>query len=123
MAPRKIAGVVGAVDPRRIALGARCRRYRMHLARPVHTLVAGLALAACAATASAQSVRGVLLDAVTTRPIAGARITLLDSLGGEAAAVSTDSVGRFLLASPAIGQFRMRIRRIGYEPATSGAIS
>ena len=95
----------------------------MHLARPVRSLLAGLALAACAATASAQSVRGVLLDAVTTRPIAGARITLLDSLGSDVAGVSTDSAGRFLLASPAVGQFRMSIRRIGYEPATSGAVS
>ncbi len=95
----------------------------MHLARSARPLIAGLGLLATVTTASAQSVRGVLLDAVTTRPVAGARIALLDSLGTDIAFVSTDSVGRFLLTSPRSGQFRMSIRRIGYEPATSGAIS
>jgi hypothetical protein len=37
--------------------------------------------------------------------------------------VVTDSAGRFLLTSPQPGQYRMQIRRIGYQPATSGEIS
>jgi hypothetical protein len=95
----------------------------MHLLRRSPLLLALVALATSVASASAQSVRGVLLDAITTRPIAQATVTLLDSLDASVATVMTDSVGRFLLTSPGNGQFRMRIRRIGYQPATSGAIS
>ena len=95
----------------------------MHLARSPRPLLAALALAASVAEVSAQSVRGVLLDAVTTRPIPHASIGLLDSLGADVASALTDSSGRFLLTSPQPGQYRMRIRRIGYEPATSGPIS
>lgn len=95
----------------------------MHLVRQSRIIIVSLVLAASASTASAQSVRGVLLDAITTRPIAQATVTLLDSLDGIVATVVTDSVGRFLIASPTTGQYRMRIRRIGYQPATSGAIS
>jgi hypothetical protein len=95
----------------------------MHLARRSRSLIPVLAIAAIAANASAQSVRGVLLDAVTTRPVAQARVSLLDSLGVDVASVVTDSSGRFLLASPEAGQYRMLIRRIGYQPATSGPVS
>ena len=95
----------------------------MHLARAAALLFTALALTAGERAASAQSVRGVLLDGITTRPVAQARIGLLDSLGTEVASVVTDSSGRFLLASPRPGQYRMSIRRIGYEPATTGAIS
>ena len=95
----------------------------MHLARSAGPLLAALMLAASARPAYAQSVRGVLLDAITTRPIFQARIGLVDSLGVEVASVMTDSSGRFLIASRTPGQYRMNIRRIGYERATSGAIS
>jgi hypothetical protein len=95
----------------------------MHLARRSRPLLAALALATSGAEAAAQSVRGVLLDAVTTRPIAQATITLLDSTSAAVASVVTDSSGRFLLISPDVGQYRMGIRRIGYQPATSGAIA
>src|SRR5688500_5355986 len=93
----------------------------MHLARCSRLVLPALVVAS-AATASAQSVRGVLLDAVTTRPIAEARVSLLDSLNVDVGSVVTDSSGRFLLTSPRPGQYRMHIRRIGYQPATSGAI-
>ena len=95
----------------------------MHLARSAGPFLAALLLAASAASAPAQSVRGVLLDAITTRPVSQARIGLIDSLGSEVAAIVTDSSGRFLISSPQPGQFKVRIRRIGYQPATSGAIA
>lgn len=95
----------------------------MHLARPAGSFFVALLIATAAMPVSAQSVRGVLLDGITTRPVSQARIGLIDSLGTEVASVVTDSAGRFLISSPQPGQFRMSIRRIGYERATSGAVA
>jgi len=68
-------------------------------------------------------VRGILLDSLTTRTVSQASVSLLDSAGAEIVSVLTDSSGRFFLTSPQSGKFRVRVRRIGYEPATSAAIS
>jgi len=85
-------------------------------ARPAALLVA---LPVWASVTHAQSVRGLLLDALTTRPIGEATVILLDSASAERSTIMTDSLGRFLITSPSPGGYRLQIRRIGYKAATS----
>ena len=71
------------------------------------------------ASASAQSIRGIVLDDATDEPIAGALVNLLDTSGARLGGVQTGTDGRFLLPLERPGTYRLATRRLGYGPATS----
>ena len=68
--------------------------------------------------ALAQSVRGVIADG-TARPIAGAVVSLLDSLGVSSARALTSDSGTYRLLAPRAGTYRLRTARIGFVPTIS----
>jgi hypothetical protein len=68
----------------------------------------------------AQSIKGIVVDASTVRPIADALVTLVDPVGQDIfPAARTDSAGGFVLHAGASGSYRVRVVRIGYQPLTS----
>jgi len=77
-------------------------------------LLAPLALAALSTT-GAQQVRGIVRDAATTAPLAGAVVTLIDSAGNRTGRTIADRDGRFALA-PGSRDARLHLIRIGYQP-------
>ena len=85
-----------------------------------------VALLLTATSASAQSVRGRVLDAGTVVGIPEVRVTLLNAAGDKVHEVITDANGRFALNAKEAGQYRIRTNHIGYtdvttEPITVGA--
>jgi len=93
-------------------------------ARPVGwTLVAALAVVtvASARPASAQAIRGVVLDDQTGAPVAGAAISLV--IGDSARrAIAADDAGRFLMPLPGGGRYALEVVRLGYKTARSQEI-
>jgi len=77
-----------------------------------------LAAALVASTASAQSVRGRLLDE-GGRPVPGAFVSLVDSAGTRVARGLSEEDGRYALRAATPGAYRVRAERIGH--ATSGS--
>lgn len=71
--------------------------------------------------ATAQAVRGHLLDQDTQAPIPFATVELLvgEDGGKVRARVLSDSTGLFLLVTSDSGRFRLRAERIGYQGVTS----
>ena len=62
---------------------------------------------------------GEILDAATGKPVPLARVTLLGSTPASATRESTSDIrGRFTFPALITGTFRVRVRRIGYEPYT-----
>lgn len=84
-------------------------------------VVAGLVLPA---TLRAQRVSVELRDAADHSPIAGALVSLVDSTGARTLAEAlSDASGRRELPAPTAGTYRVRVRRIGYEPYLSAAVA
>lgn len=77
-----------------------------------------------AAPLTAQTIRGVVVDDSTKRPIEGAAVTLLDDKGVDLLrpAVRTDTAGRFVLHAGKQDTYRVKAIRIGYQPVMSGTI-
>lgn len=67
-----------------------------------------------AAIASAQTVRGVVLDAATRVPIAGTVIQLQPAGESRPRRVTADSSGAFSLSMPAAGLYTLTATRLGY---------
>lgn len=63
----------------------------------------------------AQVVRGTVVDAADV-PVPGAVVALVDPAGAVAARALTDEEGRYRVAAPAAGTYRVRTLRIGYRP-------
>jgi len=80
------------------------------------------ALTHSAAAASAQSVRGVVVDG-TEKPVPGVVVQLLDSASAINARALTNERGEFRVGATAPGSYRLRTLRIGYRPETSPALS
>lgn len=78
-----------------------------------------LLLAATAADASAQVVRGRLLDEATRSPVGGAFVTLRGPDGAAVRSTLAGDDGWFQLAAPAPGEYRVRVERLGYQTYTS----
>jgi len=75
---------------------------------------AGVLLALAAGTAAAQrtgTIRGVVREANSQRPIAGAQVVIDNTQLG----VVTDQQGRFELVNVPVGSVRVRVRMIGYS--------
>src|SRR5262245_19227139 len=82
---------------------------------------AGLAfLMATAETASAQTVRGQVLDVGTGQPIAGVRVTLINAAGAKVAESISTTAGRFSFLSKTPGDHKIATNHIGYSPVTTG---
>jgi hypothetical protein len=86
-------------------------------------LTAGALFVGAAAPAAAQIIHGKLLADGVNLPIDGATVQLLDSRGNELdRVVETNAKGSFAMrVNP--GVYRLRIRRIGYNPLTTAVIN
>ena len=69
----------------------------------------------------AQSLRLHVTEATSGLPVAGGIADVLDSLGAVVAQGVLSADGRRLLALPGPGRYRVRVRRIGYEPFVTNA--
>ncbi len=67
---------------------------------------------------AAQAVRGALVEADGS-PVPGAMVLLLDAGGAVKGRVLTDASGRWQLAAPAAGTYRVRAERLGFEATVS----
>jgi hypothetical protein len=74
------------------------------------------------ATASGQALRINLIDSATAAPLRGALVALLDAEGRAVTEVLTSQNGFGNFSAPA-GTYRLRVRRVGYQPYTSGQVT
>ena len=65
--------------------------------------------------ASAQVVRGRIVDALDGEPVSGAWVLLLDSAERAHSRSLTDALGRFVVRADSAGSFRLRALVVGYE--------
>jgi hypothetical protein len=77
------------------------------------------AMVAGASPASAQSLRGAVVDSISGRPVAGARVLVVTSTGTTVAGAVTAADGRFSFQLPADGTYRIRATGIGYSPSVT----
>ena len=68
-------------------------------------------------------VDGVVRDDDTGRPIADARIELVDSWGDVKRARITDSLGNFRMPMRRLGVYRLRVRARGFAPVTATLVT
>lgn len=83
------------------------------------TLAAVLLLVLASVPLAAQSIRGVLVEEGTGRPIAAVVVVLLDGAQKTVHGTMTDGEGSFVLRAPAPGVYTLRADRIGYESTTT----
>jgi hypothetical protein len=69
--------------------------------------------------ASAQGIRGVVLDAETGLPVGAAAVALLDAREAPVGRVLSDTAGGFSLPVRQSGRYHLRAERIGYATVTS----
>ncbi|MBX6333292.1 MAG: TonB-dependent receptor, partial [Gemmatimonadaceae bacterium] len=67
---------------------------------------------------AARTLRGVVTDAVTHAPVAGATITI----GGTTLGAVSDSAGRYQIANAPSGRRLVTVRRLGLTPVTRSAV-
>ncbi|MGH7678314.1 MAG: carboxypeptidase regulatory-like domain-containing protein [Gemmatimonadaceae bacterium] len=72
--------------------------------------------------ASAQQVRGRLLDLENDRPIPSGLLTLLAADGSMVVAAVSDADGNWRLKAPGPGTYYVAARRLGYRPWVSAAV-
>ena len=76
-----------------------------------------VAVLAITTGASAQSVRGTVVERGTGAPLGGIVVQLLDSAGAPASRTITSSEGHYRLTAPRAGSYSLRVLRIGYRPS------
>ena len=105
-------------------------RHSVHLVTAVFvTCLAGRALSAQSQSATL-TVRGVVTDAASSLPLAGAQLTLAAAEAGAvfgpqgssptlllSRTTAADSVGAYVFHAVPTARYRLLVRRIGYEPA------
>ena len=69
-------------------------------------------------SASAQRLRGRLLDVESTEPLAAGLVSLLTTAGTSLLTAVTDVEGHWVLEVPAPGSYYVTAKRIGYQPKT-----
>lgn len=82
-------------------------------------LLTALAHALIAAPAAGQSLRGVVVDADSLRPLGGTLVLVLDTAGARVSTAETDDRGRFLFRLPDPGSYKLATVRLDYGPASS----
>jgi hypothetical protein len=63
----------------------------------------------------AQLVRGELIDSVAGSPVAAAIVSLVDASGEEHVRLLTDAMGQFRVRAPSAGEYRLRVRIVGFD--------
>ena len=86
------------------------------------TFAAVIGLAIQSGTASAQILRGHLLDGRSGRPISAGALLLLDTAGAAVAQVIAGDSGRFVIQHKA-GLYRLRAEALGYQTALSDTVT
>jgi hypothetical protein len=84
---------------------------------------AALPLLALAAPASAQVVRGKVLDAATGEAVPRAEVSAVTVEGRGAGGARTGADGSFTLELRAAGTFRLRAERTGYQPSVTDTVA
>lgn len=79
-----------------------------------HLSMALLVLGTSASGAAAQAVSGVVVDEQSRTAVAGAEVELLPERQRDGALARTDSTGRFVLAAPRAGTYRLQVRHAAY---------
>lgn len=93
--------------------------HRTKLMLPIRLLLAPVSLLLLAIPATAQTVRGVVVDEAA-RPVQGMLVKLVAPADGAAAGGAlTDAEGRFSLAAPGPGRYTVRAERVGYAPGAA----
>lgn len=95
----------------------------MTIARATHAAFFLVLAVLWAGSASAQSVRGRILDAETGQGIPGVKVTLIQGDRKRIAEVLTNSTGAFALGATATGQHRLQTSHIGYASVTTDAFT
>jgi hypothetical protein len=88
----------------------------------IRRILLPLLLLACALPASAQTVRGHVIERESQRPIAGAFVVLLDASGARVGATLSGAAGEYEHRAPRAGAYRLRVERIGAQTVTSPVI-
>src|SRR5687768_15390810 len=86
-------------------------------------LAISLLLCGMTASARAQSIRGIITDSTTSRPIAGVRVVLVRPPNTQLAVAVTDSTGAYVVASSVVERVRLDVQRVGYNPLLSEPIA
>ncbi|HJU88489.1 MAG TPA: carboxypeptidase-like regulatory domain-containing protein [Gemmatimonadaceae bacterium] len=73
--------------------------------------------------ASAQIVRGRVLETSSRSPVGGAVVWLLDNETRRVGSALTDDQGRFAISAPAGGEFTLEVKRIGVTRVSTPAFS
>ena len=94
-------------------------RANVSAARTLGTMGALALMAVTASGAPAQVVRGSVVDAEHSAPIAGAIVSLLSADGRTLRSVLSGDGGRFALRAPDTGSYHAEAKRIGFEPVVS----
>lgn len=94
--------------------GNRNRRLREESLKPSLLWLALVTLAG-AGNLPAQSVGGRVMDQAANSPVPGTAVTLLDSAGSVLGEQTTGADGRFTLAAPGPGRYRLRFQVPGYR--------
>jgi len=102
-----------------LPLPLRLPRMPVRHARRFVGAVALLVIGGGAAPASAQSVTGTVREQDTGRPLAETLVALTDTEGRRIAATVSSAAGTFAFDAPVGGPYRLELRHIGYEEATS----
>ncbi|HEX6057438.1 MAG TPA: carboxypeptidase-like regulatory domain-containing protein [Gemmatimonadaceae bacterium] len=82
---------------------------------PLVLILAATALLATAASASAQLVRGVVVDSASDEPLAGATVRLVSDRGGAVGGALLGADGRFVLRAPSPGRYAVQVQRVGWS--------
>jgi hypothetical protein len=69
-----------------------------------------------AANASAQVIRGTVVEKVSLQPIREVGVVLLDQKNRTRMGALTDSLGNYRIVAPAAGSYRLSFQRIGLKP-------
>jgi hypothetical protein len=89
----------------------------------LQTSLSGVAaLLLIGSSATAQALRGTVLDSVNGQLVAGATVTVLDTTGTEVDRTITGTDGRFTLRLARAGTYRVGVRRIGFANAVTEPI-
>jgi len=72
---------------------------------------------------SGQIIRGRIVDAATSTPIPGARVTLRRTSDSSALTITSGDDGSFALGAPGAGDYMIDVVRLGFGPAHHGPVS
>lgn len=83
------------------------------------TLLVSALVALSLTSASAQTVRGTVIDSLTGAPVRDALIILVDDAGAPRARALSLDEGAYAILAPAPGRYAIRTKRIGYRAVES----